>query len=306
MNCKNCGAVLTGTEQICPICGANLIGMQQQVPGQVNQQMVQPTPVMPQPVIQQPTPVVPQQPVMPQPMASPMAPVGVTPQTPTPQVPQGQAPGEMNPKKDNKMLLILLIVVAVAAIGVGIFLALTDKEEETTPSNNEYVEPAEPATTTESYGGYTFTIPNGYTTETSETYGLVLKSNTTIYTIAIDYTNNYEYYKNAFIGAFPAEAANMVKTFGSNEYVAAILTDTEGANGTEYMTTSPDSLGTFVGMVVRSDYTPPTEAEFSILNQMLSTATKENAVTPGSAEDAGTGGIKNYIPIFTKQHFVFS
>ena len=59
-------------------------------------------------------------------------------------------------------------------------------------------------------------------------------------------------------------------------------------------------------MVVRSDYTPPTEAESSILNQMLSTATKENAVTPGSAEDAGTTGIRNYIPLFSKTQFVFS
>ncbi len=306
MNCKNCGAVLTGTEQICPICGANLLGMQQQVPGQVIQQMVQPAPVMPQPVMQQPTPVVPQQPVVQQPMTSPMAPVGVVQQPTSPQVVQGQTPEELSPKKDNKMLLILLIVVAAAAIGVGIFLMLTDKEEPaSTPSQSETEYPI-PESIKEGYAGYSFTIPNGYTTEITETYGLVVRSNTTIYTIAVDYTNNYEYYKNAFLGAFPAEAANMVKTIGSNEYVAAILTDTEGANGTEYMTTSPDSLGTFVGMVVRSDYTPPTEAEFSILNQMLSTATKENAVTPGSAEDAGTTGIRNYIPLFSKTQFVFS
>lgn len=306
MNCKNCGAVLTGSEQICPICGASLLGMQQQVPGQVIQQMVQPAPVMPQPVMQQPTPVVPQQPVVQQPMTSPMAPVGVVQQPTSPQVVQGQTPEELSPKKDNKMLLILLIVVAAAAIGVGIFLMLTDKEEPaSTPSQSETEYPI-PESIKEGYAGYSFTIPNGYTTEITETYGLVVRSNTTIYTIAVDYTNNYEYYKNAFLGAFPAEAANMVKTIGSNEYVAAILTDTEGANGTEYMTTSPDSLGTFVGMVVRSDYTPPTEAEFSILNQMLSTATKENAVTPGSAEDAGTTGIRNYIPLFSKTQFVFS
>ena len=308
MNCKNCGTPLSGIEHACPMCGAKLPEMPQPVPGQMMPGMQGQMPGMPQPMpgmtggmMPQQMPAMPQQPTMPQ-----MTPVGVGQQPMAMGMMPEQPTEEVKPKKDNKMFLILLAVVAVAAIGVGIFLMLTDEEEQAptpSPSETEYTVPTLVA---ETYGGYTFTIPSGYTSEINDTYGLTIKNTNSIFTIGVDYTNNYEYYKTAFQGAFPTEAANMVKTFGGNEYVAAILTDTEGANGTEYMTSTSDALGTFVGMVVRSDFSPPTEAEFTTLNDIITGAIKQTVVNPGDADDIGKAGIRNYIPLFSKTQFVFS
>ena len=308
MNCKNCGTPLSGIEHACPMCGAKLPEMPQPVPGQMMPGMQGQMPGMPQPMPGMPGGMIQQQmPGMPtQPMGPQMTPVGVGQQPMAMGMMPEQPAEEVKPKKDNKFLLILIAIVAVAAIGVGVFLMLTDEEQPQSSSNSSSDDYVAPTSNTANYGGYTFTIPSGYTTTTSEDYGLIIQSSTEVFTIGVDYTTSYESYKSAFEGAFPTEAANMTKTIGSKEYVAAILTDTEGANGTEYMTATADSLGTFVGMVVRSDYTPPTEAEFATLNQMLETASKANDVSPGDSDDIGKTGLRNYIRTFNKTQFIFS
>ena len=137
----------------------------------------------------------------------------------------------------------------------------------------------------------------------SNAYRLSIKNNLTI---GVDYTTDYNFYKTAFLNAFPTEAANMVKTIGSTEYVAVIITDPEGANGTQYMASTLDEKGTFVGMVVRSDYTPPTEAEFNTLNEMITTAVLQNEVSPGDDDDYGKSGFKNFVSTYSKNQFTFN
>ncbi len=310
MNCKNCGNPLSGIEHACPLCGAKLPEMPQPVPGQMmpgGQQM----PGMPQqmmPGMPQQIPGMPQQmPGMPQqPMGPQMTPVGYGQQPMTMGVMPEQPAEEVKPPKDNKMLVILLAVVAIAAIGVGIFLLLTDEEEPTRSNNSSQEEYNEPVSNTINYGGYTINVPSGYTAEINDYYGLMIKGATAIFTIGVDYTNDYNFYKTAFLNAFPTEAANMVKTIGSTEYVAVIITDPEGANGTQYMASTLDEKGTFVGMVVRSDYTPPTEAEFNTLNEMITTAVLQNEVSPGDDDDYGKSGFKNFLSTYSKNQFTFN
>ena len=311
MNCKNCGNPLSGIEHACPLCGAKLPEMPQPVPGQMMPGVPQAMPGMPQqmmPGMPQQMPGMPQQmPGMPQqPMGPQMTPVGVGQQPMTMGVMPEQPKEEVKPQKDNKMFVILLAIVAIAAIGVGIFLLLTDEEEVTQPTPQPVEDYGEPVTNTINYGGYTITIPDGYTAEIGDYYGLTLKGPTVIFTIGVDYTNNYNFYKTAFLNAYPTEAANMIKTFGSNEYVAVIITDPEGANGTQYMSATSDAKGTFVGMVVRSDYTAPTEEEFTALNEILSTAVIQTEVAPGEDDDYGKTGFKNFVSVYSKNQFPFN
>lgn len=283
MNCKNCGTPLMGMEHACPVCGAPLPTTPPQ-PGAVPP--MAPGQVMPEQLASQP----------PQMMPGGSAPAGL---------PVEQAPAP-EPKKGNNVFAILLLLVAFAAIGVGVFLAFTDEEEEpakknspeeaeTTPSDNE-------ASNTVSYAGYMFTMPEGYSGTVNGTHGLIIRGADKVYSVLIDYTKDYAYYKQEF--QLQQKAPTEVVNVESAEFVICTLTDENGGQAVEYMT-SAGATSTFAGLVVKADYTPATVEDLTTIYNVLSTATLQTEIAPGSEEDAGKTEIVNYIPRFKKDEWVF-
>lgn len=284
MNCKNCGTPLMGMEHACPVCGAPLPTNTPQT-----QQPAMPGGVpMPEQLASQP----------PQMMPGGAPPAGLPTEEPAP------AP---EPKKGNNMFAILLLLVAFAAIGVGVFLALTDDEEKAPKEDNTQVE--EETTTDDTsttsnamnYAGYSFTIPDGYSAALEGEHGLVIRGTEAIYSILVDYTKGYDYYKQEF--QKQTTAPTEVVTASDKEYVLCTLTDGE-QHASEYMTQASET-STFAGLIVRSDYTAATANDLNVINQVLTSALKQTDVTPGSEEDAGKEQIVNYIPRFKAADFAF-
>ena len=283
MNCKNCGTPLMGMEHACPVCGAPL----PTTPPQQVAQPAMPGVPMPEQLASQP----------PQMMPGGAPPAGL---------PAEQAP-QPEPKKGNNIFAILLLLVAFAAIGVGVFLAMTDEEEKQAPAEEktpaEETTPAEEVpTNTMNYAGYSFTAPEGYTVSLQGENGLVIKGISTIYTVLVDYTSGYDYYKQEF--QKQTMAPTEVKTIGEKEYVLCTVKDATEAVASEYMTLAGEK-STFVGLVVKANYTAATEADLQVLNQVLTSAIKQTEITPGAAEDAGKTEIVNYISKFNKDNFTF-
>ncbi len=377
MFCKICGATLTGSETVCPNCGApveNVVTtteteiLQPAQPTVEQAPVMEPTPVAIQPVEQapvvEPTPVaippVEQAPVMePTPVAIPpveqapvveptpvvIPPVEQTPVVePTPVVippveqtpvmeptpveqpvvqqptgfvepavaamqPQTAAPLEATtPKKDKKTIILVIALAVVAALAVVIYftvLAPANEPEAPTPNNGD--NSGTPTTTetekTENYAGYTFTIPEGYTATTDSEYGLMITNKELTFTIAADYSHAYDSYKTSLSAKYPDQKDKLVATVEGREYLALILTDTDGSQGTQYVTKADDKT-TFVGMVVKSDYAAPTTVEFTKLTEILGEAKKgTESINPGDDSDAGKTGEKIYT--FTKNKFSF-
>ncbi len=280
MNCKNCGTPLMGMEHACPVCGAPL----PTTPPQPNQQPVTPGVPMPEQLASQP----------PQMMPGGAPPAGL---------PQEAEPAP-EPKKGNNIFAILLLLVAFAAIGVGVFLALTDEEEpkqetQTEEQTNNEETPA--ASNTMNYAGYSFTIPDGYTASVDAAHGLYIRGADTIYTILIDYTKGYDYYKQEF--QKQTTAPTEVVTAAEKEYVLCTLTDGE-THASEYMTQASETSA-FAGLVVKNGYAAATVEDLGTINQILTTAVKQTDVAAGSEEDAGKEQIVNYIPKFKSADFAF-
>ena len=283
MNCKNCGTPLMGMEHACPVCGAPL-PTQPPAPA-VNPMMAGQMAAMPQQMASQP----------PQMMPGGTPPMGMPLEEPAPE-----------PKKGNNMFAILLLVVAFAAIGVGVFLALTDKEESPKPTPT----PSEPSggneTPTEQtsnaidYAGYSFILPDGYSGTQSETNGLIIKGTDKMYTILLDATAGYDYYKQEFVKYFPD---TQVTPLGEKEYATKAVADGE-SQALEYMTIAEAST-TFAGLIIKSDYSLPTTEDLTDLNTILLSATKQYEVAAGDEEDAGRTEIVNYVNKFKKDEFVF-
>lgn len=281
MNCKNCGTPLMGMEHACPVCGAPLPTQQ---PTQGGVPVIDPAmAAMPQQMASQP----------PQMMPGGTPPMGTPLEDPQPE-----------PKKGNNIFGILLLLVAFAAIGVGIFLALTDEEEEpkkeTTPQ--EETTPSEPTVNYTDYAGYSFIVPTGYSAEISETYGLIIRGTDKIYTISVDYSNTYEYYKQEFTKYFPDKTTttniNETKEFTMSKIGEA------GSAAMEYMTKAEET-STFAGLVVKSDYSEVTTDDVSGIYDILNSANIVTDINPGDQQDAGRVEIVNYMNKFNKDDFVF-
>ena len=343
MFCKNCGGQLTGTENVCPACGAPVIKEENnQVAEPVMEPVMTPvaeptiTPVVQEnqvaepvmepvmtPVIEQ-TPVVEPAPVIETPTVVEPAPVPtITPAQPEVVVPQqpviaqptqeptaeiqtaATAPTKDEKPKDNKTIILIIALVIVAVIAVILYFALFATTGTASSSGNNGGEPVNVAKeNTETYAGYTFTIPDGFTAKIDEKYGLVISDATTAFSIQIDYSHKYDEYKTTLTTMYPDQAKDMVVKVEGREYLALILTDTDGSKGTEYITKADDTT-TFIGMVIRSDYTAPTTIEFTKLTEILASAKQgTTAFTPGDDSDVGKSGEKIYT--FTKDKYKFN
>lgn len=206
-------------------------------------------------------------------------------------------------KKKSKKILVGLLVIAVILIGLGIILNISNKTEE----NNDIDVTSKTAIKEEikgtytSYSGYSFLVPEGYTAEIKEGYGIIItdKKNV-IYMIFTDYTNSYDMYKTKFTEDYPTEVDNIVTKVAKREYLALIQEENASSHGTMFVTKATN-LTTFVGMVVRSDYTSPTAQEFKVLTSILNNTKQEEQQE--DLTDFGKDGIK--VIGYKKENYTF-
>lgn len=378
MFCKNCGAQLDGTENVCPTCGTPVEKdtpvVEQPVVSDVQPVQAEPVvtdvqpeavaaaveqpviesaePVMEsvepvvtevQPVTPEITPVTPEvQPEVPtMPEATPVSPEAVAavapeptlqsmPEAPAPVVPAvaeptmpaepvvpaqpGIAPAQpapvaTAPAKKNTTTIILIAVLGalfVIAIIVVLFLFVL-KPQSSTPTPTGGDNPTEISTgneNRESYGGYSFEVPDGYQTKVSADYGLMFYNSDIAMSVMVDYSHSYSDYKAAVQQKYPDQYASAIATVDGREYIALILTDTDGKKSTTYMTKADNDV-TFIGMVANSNYTAPTKVEFSVLTGILDSAkTGSSSFAAGDDNDAGKDGIKDFT--FDKDKFTFA
>ena len=312
MNCTNCGTQLNGTEIVCPNCGTPVVKdtpLEEQVvsnpaptvaPVVESLEPVAPAPVVPAEPVMEATPVITEV-ITPTPAVPGVAPVqpAVPPAAPTP---------DAKPK-DNKtiILIIALVVVAIAAVILYFALFATTGSESSSPSSgNNGGNTKEVSTTKEEtvdYAGYTFTIPDGYTSKTDSQYGLVINNSTLAFSISVDYSHKYDEYKTALVAKYPDQADKLVANVDGREYLILVLTDTDGSKGSEYITKADDS-SVFIGMLVKSDYQQATTTEFGELTKVIDSAkTGSTSFAAGDDIDVGKDGIKTYN--FTKDSFKF-
>ena len=275
-----------------------------EIPVQPEAQVVQPETVTP--AIQS-MPEMPAAPVV-QPEVAPQQPVmnngipvmnSVQPVAPMTQPVAGGAaqPGTEKPKQNKTVLLIIILigVVAIAAVSLfalGVFDSGDDDDSGNSGGNSGSGDVVDVVENTQSYAGYTFTIPEGYETKVDAKAGLGIYNQTMAFTVAVDYTNSYETYKTEFQKKYPDQAEKMVETINGREYVALILTQ-DGKYMTYYMSKA-DNGATFIGGVANSSYTAPTKVEFEVLTTILDSAKSSSTFAPGDDEDAGKNGIVGY------------
>ena len=267
MQCTNCGAQLMGIEHACPVCGRPL-----------------PTPA-PQPNMASPDVV--QQVADPNQVTTPPV-SNMTPAT----IPEA-APTNKK-EKDNKGLIIIICIAIVVLLGIMVYFVVfaggkSDNASQTTSTS----EPTPADDTTQSsptvnYAGYTFSVPATYKTKKSDIYGLIIYNDSEMFSIAIDYSNNYDAYKASLTQTYP-ELANSITTVSGREFIPLILTNEDSSKATQYVT-KKDETTTMVGLVLRSDKQPPTTSEFSDLASIIDSGmvNPSETVTPGDALDAGT------------------
>ena len=252
--------------------------------------VAEPAPVAPAaPVVEQPA--VPQQVVVPQDPATMVTPnpaAQATPVQPTPATPEQP---EKKQGKGKVVLLIVLLIIAAIVAYVMFGSSLFKTEEPTTPTTPTEPEPQEVVNTekTETFMGYTFTIPDGYDSKVDSTYGLTIGNSEVAYSILIDLTNSYEKYVEALKIKYPAQAANLEQTVGTRKFVIGELTSTTGARGSQYV--SPASTtATFIGIVANKNNTIEYNDYKVLANILDSSKESGTSFAAGDANDPGKSG----------------
>ena len=327
MNCKNCGAVLTGTEAVCPNCGNPV----EQVPTQapvvnpavvesattpavdpmaaaqpVATPMPEATPVTADPMMAQPavaTPVTADpmmaQPAVATPVQDPMMAQPVPTEVPSAQPAPVEQPAGTEKKKDKTTIILIAVLVGVVVIAAVLYFTVFKKESPaTTPATNNNTNGTEVSTNqanVESYGGYDFTIPDGFTADIDSEFGLVVNDDKIAYTIGLDYTNTYDDYRADFQKTYPNQMSEAEVTVAGRKYLALRIYDetTKAFKFTMYITNADNAA--FIGVSFKRDKTEPTQSDFTTLTTILDSAKKGSAnFAAGSDEDMGKDGIKKF------------
>ena len=263
MNCSKCGGPLIGNESTCPNCGNPIVNVVNNEPELLEEE----------------------------PEILDEKPVNVEPTI--------EEVKEEKPKSNKLLLIIIIILVVLAACAAVLLFVFSSKPAKPTNKDKEVKEKLK----TETYAGYTFIIPKGYTATNDPKYGLMISDSRTIFTISIDYSHKYEEYKTTLTTKYPDQADKLVANVEGREYLALILTEEEGGQATEYISKGSNTT-TFVGMVARSDYKTPTTIEFTKLTEILDKSKSDsNTINPGDENDAGKKGEKIYS--FTRKEFTF-
>ena len=203
-----------------------------------------------------------------------------------------------NPKKDKDIRKILIPIISIlifVLLGVMVY-SVAFKSNDNKPDTNQNAEtndengnngPNQTVTNTVEYAGYRFTLLDGFSSITSDIYGLIIYNSEIAYTIGVDYTNNYDMYKNAFINYAPQLESSMFTSFSDNEYLIYNLVDTD-LKGSQYETKADDNT-TFTGLIVKKDYTLPTSDELSPISNIVLSAEKiSDTDLKATSSDFGT------------------
>ena len=321
MFCINCGKQVNDTDPFCPYCGAKMdnAGAQPAQPAaapQVEELMpaAQPAQAVEQPVVAQPvveatpapvaepvvaapTPVVEQQ-VVPQQVVVPQDPATMVTPNPTAQAtpvqPAPATPEEPKKKKETGKVILLIVLLIIAAVVAYVMFGKSlfgGSDEPTQPTTPNEPEPQEVVNTekTESFMGYTFTIPDGFETKTDATYGLLIGNDEVAYSILIDFTNDYNKYLTALTAKYPTQAADLEKTVGTRKFIIGQVTNTKGDKGSQYISAA-NGNSSFVGFVVNKKNTIEYN-DYQVLGNILDSS-KESGSTfaAGDANDPGKNG----------------
>lgn len=320
MQCYNCGSPLNGNETMCPMCGAQLnqnwnqpmqdgmngLMVNAGQPNQMmqNQGMPQQTTMMGQNVgmdsmshYQQGIPMnsngnnggYPSQNNMGFPSApNPMGQMVIPPTNGA----SAASSTEEQPKV-SKTMLIIIFASAVLFIILGIVIAvLSPKEEpskEATPTPVQT--PDDVSNMISNYGGYSFEIPEGYTTIQDENYGLIFNNGTIAYSVKVDYTNNYDSYKESLAKKYPTQAANLELPYNDTSYLILQMESDDKQIRALHYVKSVDSTTSFVGAIVKKDKTPANMEDLNDLTLILSSGIKMGEDNIGTELDGGKDGI---------------
>lgn len=276
MFCQKCGNQLNGTENVCPNCGMQVNNTQANMNGSMGQQPVQPQFQQPMPQYQQPN----------------------------------QFNGQNNNQPNNNKTVILIVaLIAVVAIAIVLFLFVFKKDENPTqPSNNTTTTPTTVTDQTDSgssgttvstgnkasYGGYSFTIPAGYETETTSD-GLTIYSNDLCFIIQVDHSHTFEDYIEGVKQKYPSQASQM--NINGRQYIN--LPYEEAGKKAACIFTKASSSSTFVVVAANRSYTTVTSNELEVLDKIISSAAQGNSTFgPSNNVDAGKDGLafENNIP----------
>lgn len=278
MQCSNCGNQLTEGDTACPRCGSPVDSANNQTYTATKKTNEVPS----------------------APMTMPQAQVAPIPQNVEPPVQESK----VEEGKGRKILIVFILIAILILLSIMVYSVAFSSN---TNRNNSKASPNEENTqeankTTQDYGGYTFTIPEGYQSRLSPKYGLVIFNEKEAYSIVVDYTNPYETQKTTYLNKFPEQAGSLVITVSNREYLALLVAAPTGGYAIQYATPKT-AQATFVGLVVKADYAAPTTVEFSNLNQIIDSATLKEEVIKGSSADAGAGGINVYTIDFSEFPF---
>lgn len=284
------------------------MGTTQVNPMPVDNSQAMPTPVPVDPmavngVVQQGVPDVSANPNMmaqPDPMAG-----GVQMQPQMQAQPQPQSltnENQKQPKAGNKRQTILLIILVLCIIGAVVYYVFIFPEGSSSSSGGGGSSKNNGSDTSEvevekkeasaSYGGYTFTIPDGFVAIEGDS-GLTISSYDTAYIIAVDYTNNLDAYKAAYLASNPQLATTLENTYFDRNYLLVGYNAEDGSNGVNFVSsTSADNKEVFVGTVLKNGGVAPIPDDYSDLTTILNSAVvdSENSVKAGDALDAGKAG----------------
>ena len=315
MFCINCGKQVNDTDPFCPYCGAKLdnannvqpqvapvdpmMGAQQVAPTDSMMGAQQVAPANPMMGAQQ---VAPADPMMAAPQATPTDQVIVaqqaTPVNPMMATPVQQAPAQPaqqeNKGKSKTPLLIAILAVVIAAGAFIVwknFMSPSDTGTGTnTPAvtNQQAEEVAEAAGKKATYLGYTFTIPEGFESKNDAKYGLVVYSDQVIYSILIDFSNDYEKYRTALQTKYPTQINDIEKTVGTRKYLIGKV-ESSGNIGSEFISTA-NGTASFVGIVINKNNTVEYE-DYKLLTEMLDSSTVAGSTfAAGDENDPGKNG----------------
>jgi len=154
------------------------------------------------------------------------------------------------------------------------------------------------------YKGYQFIIPDAYTFEKSDKYGVLIKGKDIIYTLDIDFNNSYQNYKTDFEKFYREMAKdetrlnNLYQKSLEREYlIDPIIT---GEYQSAMYATESDKYTTFTGLIVKKDYS---KVETKDLEELTKIIEKIKLIEiPKELED-DNNNLKIYG--FTKEDFEF-
>lgn len=257
--CSKCNTQVNDDLQFCPNCGNSLEVAPQ---GNINTQGVQQDMIESQPV----QPAQPTQPMVEAPVAN---------------------------KTNYKLIISILagVVVICTIIAVIFGLKLFDSKGSNSNENNE---PNTPATTPKedknvvTYGGFDFTIPEGYKKIDTENGNLFITDDSTLTLSLAIAKGSFEESVKYFVSKFKANESDVVREIDGDKYVWMLVPISENdpnkvarafcyEYGDGYL---------FTGAVGTMTITDPGEDGFNLLKTLVSSAKKNSSFSGGDNEEA--------------------